>query len=62
MCMRKKGHMNARARAHTHTHTHTHTYKPINNKYGLDDLGFEFRLGQENFFVRKPSRTARVST
>jgi len=48
--------------AHTHTYPHTHTHTPIGNNYRLDGLGFEFRLGQEIFCLRKPSRKSRVPT
>jgi hypothetical protein len=47
-------------RKQTRTRKHTHT--PIDNNYGLDNLGFEFRLGKEIFCLRKPSITIRGCT
>jgi len=50
MCLRKQ--------ARTRTHTHT----PIDNNYGVEGLGFEFRLGQMIFCLGEPSSTTRVPT
>ena len=47
-CMRKQG----LTRTHVHKHTHTHTHTPVDNIYGLDGMGFEFRVREEIFCLR----------
>jgi len=42
------------------THTHARTHIPIASSYGLIGLAFQFQLGQEIFFLRKPPNWSMV--